>query len=390
VTTQTFDVVIIGGAAIGSAIAYFLKEDLGFSGSVAVIERDPTYATASTTLSAASIRQQFSTPENVRMSQFGLCFLKSLEKRFGAGADVAFREEGYLLLASEDGREILQANHAVQRAAGADVAIVDPEALTRRFPWISADGIALASLGLSGEGWFDAHALLGLLKGRARALGADYIHGNVVGIERAGGSVASVTLADGRTVRCGTLVNAAGPQAGHVARMAGVALPVGPRKRPVFVFRCRDAVGPMPLTVDTSGIWVRPEGDVFIAGVPPQSGDDPETDDLEVDYSLFDDVLWPTLAGRIPAFEAIRMERAWAGHYEYNAFDQNAIIGPHPDLKNLIFANGFSGHGLQQAPAAGRAVAELIVLGRFDALDLSIFDYERIAANRPVRELAII
>lgn len=389
-TRSNYDVVIIGGAVVGSAIAWFLKGELGFSGSVAVIERDPTYSRAATTLSAASIRQQFSTPENIRMSRFGLAFLAGLESRFGAESDVAFREAGYLLLASGAGRSVLEANHAVQRAEGADVVLLEPDALGRRFPWLSTDGVALGSLGLSGEGWFDAHALLQLLKSGARAAGADYIEGKVTAIDSATGHIEAVHLADGRRIACGTLVNAAGPQAGHVARLAGLVLPVGPRKRSVFVFRCREAVGAMPLMVDISGVWVRPEGDVYITGISPPETEDPETEELEVDYPLFEEIIWPALAERVPAFEAIKMERAWAGHYDYNSLDQNAIIGPHPDMPNLIFANGFSGHGLQQAPAAGRAVAELIVLSRYDTLDLSIFGYDRIAARRPVRELAVI
>ena len=389
-TDLRYDVVIVGGAAVGSAVAWFLKAELGFTGSVAVIERDPTYARASTSLSAASIRQQFSTPENIRMSRFGLDFLKTLKRRFGDDADVAYHDAGYLMLASEAGAAAMEANHVVQRAEGADVVIVDPEALERRFPWISADGVALASLGLSGEGWFDAHALLQLMKAGARARGVAYIHGEVAAIDQSGGLIEAVRLADGQRISCGALVNAAGPQAGHVARLAGVDLPVGPRKRSVFVFRCRERVGPMPLMVDTSGLWIRPEGEVFITGISPPAADDPESDDLDVDFALFDEVLWPALATRVPAFEAIKLERAWAGNYDYNSLDQNAIIGRHPEITNLIFANGFSGHGLQQAPAAGRAVAELVVLGRFDSLDLSVFGYERIPENRPVRELEVI
>ncbi|MEJ8570186.1 FAD-binding oxidoreductase [Microbaculum marinum] len=387
---ETYDVVIVGGGAVGSAVAWFLKGELGFAGSVAVIERDPTYAQAATTLSAASIRQQFSTPQNIRMSQFGLEFLKGIKGRFGEDADVAFREGGYLLLAPESGRAVLEANHRVQRGEGADVALLGPDELAKRFPWISTAGVALGSLGLSGEGWFDAHALLHLMRRGARRTGVDYIEGEVAAIDRTNGPVDAVRLLDGRELACCLLVNAAGPQAGRVGRLAGIDLPVGPRKRSVFVFRCREDVGPMPLMVDTSGLWVRPEGDVYITGISPPVADDPETDGLDVDYDLFDEILWPALAHRVPAFEAIRMERAWAGHYDYNSLDQNAVIGFHPEIANLIFANGFSGHGLQQAPAAGRAVAELVLHGRYRTLDLSVFSYDRIAARRPVRELAVI
>lgn len=385
--TQSYDVVIVGGAALGSATAYFLFEN-GFRGTVAVIERDPTYAYAATTLSAASIRQQFSTPENIRMSAFGRAFFGELKDRFGDDADIAFREHGYLLLASDAGADTLQANHKTQTSEGADIALLAPDAIRARFPWLNTDDIALGAFGVSGEGWFDAHALLMLLRSGARQRGADYIHGDVIAIEREGWRVTAVQLADGRRISCGTLVNAAGPQAGDVAALADLALPVEPRKRCVFVFACREALPSMPLIVDTSGLWLRPEGQVFICGVPPEL--DPRADNFDIDYALFDEVIWPTLAHRIPAMEAIKMERAWAGHYDYNTLDQNAVIGPHPEVTNMIFVNGFSGHGLQHAPAAGRAVAELIVHGRYTTLDLSVFGYARIAENRPLRELNVI
>jgi glycine/D-amino acid oxidase-like deaminating enzyme len=387
---DSFDVVIVGGAAIGSAAAYFLKSELGFAGSVAVIERDPTYARAATTLSAASIRQQFSTRENVRMSRFGLQFFRELRQRFGAAADIGFREDGYLLLASEDGRATLAANHTVQAAEGADIVLLDRATLAKKFSWLQVDGLAAGALGQSGEGWFDAHSLLTLLRQGARAAGATYIHGEVVGMERKGARILSTALADGRRIGCGLLVNAAGPQAGEIASLAGTVLPVEPRKRCVFVIACRAPLAGMPLIVDTTGVWIRPEGRVFICGVSPPAEADPRAHDFEVDYGLFEETIWPALAARIPAMQAIKLERAWAGHYDYNTLDQNAIIGAHPEVTNLLFANGFSGHGLQQAPAAGRAVAELIVHGRFVSLDLALFGYARIGAQSPVRELNVI
>jgi glycine/D-amino acid oxidase-like deaminating enzyme len=199
--------------------------------------------------------------------------------------------------------------------------------------------------------------------------------------------VDAATLADGRRVACGTLVNAAGPQAGDVAALAGLPLPVEPRKRCVFVVACRADLAAMPLLIDTTGAWARPEGTGFICGVSPPADADPRADDdFEVDYGLFDATVWPALAHRVPAMQALKLVRAWAGHYDFNAFDQNAVIGAHPQVGNFIFANGFSGHGLQQAPAAGRAVAELIVHGRFMSFDLTRLGYARIAARRPVRE----
>jgi FAD-dependent oxidoreductase domain-containing protein 1 len=389
VSTESFDVVIVGGAVIGSAAAYFLTHDPGFTGRVAVIERDPTYARASTALSAASIRQQFSTPQNIRMSRFGIDFIRSLKQRFGTEADVGFRERGYLMLASDSGAATLRANHAVQRAEGADIVLLEPDAMAAQFPWLDTAGLALGAFGRSGEGWLDAHSLLNLLRGAARRKDAVFIHGEVTGIDRDGPRVTGVRLADGRRIACGAVVNAAGPQGGDVAAMASLALPVEPRKRCVFVVACRTPLPGMPLIVDPSGIWLRPEGDVYICGIPPDH--DPRADDdFEVDYGLFEETIWPVLAERIPAMEALKLQRAWAGHYDYNTLDQNAVIGAHPQVTNFYFANGFSGHGLQQAPAAGRAVAELIAHGAFRSLDLGVFGYDRIAADRPVRELNVI
>jgi len=390
VSQDRFDVVIVGGAAIGSSVAYFLTHDLPFAGTVAVIERDPTYAHAATTLSVASIRQQFSTAESIRMSRFGIAFIKGFKERFGRDADIAFREGGYLLLATERGRAVLSANAGLQQAEGADVVLMAPAALARRFAFLRTDDLAAGAYGQSGEGWFDGHSLLDLLRRQARRKGVAYLNGEVSGITRRHDRIAAVTLADGRQIGCGILVNAAGPQAGDVAALAGVALPVEPRKRCVFVVSCRAELAAMPLIVDPGGVWVRPEGGVYLCGVSPPQDADPRDDGFDVTYALFDDVVWPALAHRIPAMQALKLERAWAGHYDFNPFDHNAILGPHSAVENLLFANGFSGHGLQHAPAVGRAIAELIVHGRYVSLDLAVFGYARIADGRPLRELNVI
>ncbi|MDH6231385.1 FAD-dependent oxidoreductase domain-containing protein 1 [Mesorhizobium soli] len=386
-----YDVIIIGGAIVGSSIAYYLREE-GFSGSIALIERDPQFTHSSTTLSLASIRQQFSIPENIRLSQFTLGLFRRLEQEFGAGADIGFREGGYLILAGENGQSILEQNHAAQMAEGADIVLEDADALQKRFSWISTEGITAGAYGRSGEGWFDAHAMLMLFRKALREKNVDFIAHAVAGIEREGNRVSAVTLENGERLEAGIVFNAAGPSAGKVAAMAGLALPVEPRKRNVFVFEARDKFADMPLMVDPSGIYVRPEGSVYLAGgAEEEAGEGPaDPKDFDPDWSLFEDKIWPVLATRVPAFEAIKATRAWAGHYDYNTLDQNAVIGPHPEVENFIFANGFSGHGLQQAPAVGKSLAELLVHGGYRTIDCSAFGYARIAGNRPFRELNVI
>ena len=386
-----YDIVIIGGAIVGSSVAYYLREE-GFTGSIAVIERDPQFTHAATTLSMASIRQQFSIPQNIRLSQFTLGLFRRLKEEFGPEADIGFREGGYLILASPEGLPVLAANHAAQIAEGADILLEDADALARRFPWMSTQDIAAGAYGRTGEGWFDAHALLGLLRRALKTRQVDLIAGEVTDITRQANQITGVVLADGRRIEAGTIVNAAGPNAGKVAAFAGLHLPVEPRKRTVFVFEAREKYADMPLLVDPTGIYVRPEGSVYLTGgaEPDQSDGPADPADFEAEWDLFEDVVWPTLANRIPAFEAIKATRAWAGHYDYNTLDQNAVIGPHPEIGNFLFANGFSGHGLQQAPAVGKALAEWIVTGAYRTIDCSVFGYERIAAGRPFRELNVI
>jgi len=388
------DVVIVGGAIVGSSVATFLALRPDWHGRIVVVERDPTFRTSSTTLSAASIRQQFSMPLNIEISRFGVQVIRNPGRWLAVDGepapDVDFVEGGYLFLASEAGLPILESNHAVQREHGVQVALLTPPELLARFPWLNVDDLAGASLGLADEGWFDAYALLQAFRRKARSLGVEEVAGEVIEIERDGGRATGVRLADGRDIAADWVVNAAGPRAGQVAAMAGLQLPVSPRKRMVFHFDCRTRVA-SPLTIDTSGVYFRPEGPNYIAGSSPHGEQpDPDTFDLEVDRSWFEQVIWPAIAHRVPAFEAIRLLDAWAGHYEVNTLDHNAVIGPHPDLPNFLFANGFSGHGLQQAPAAGRALSEWIATGDYETIDVRPLGYERIAANQPYRELNVI
>ncbi|MCK2168245.1 NAD(P)/FAD-dependent oxidoreductase [Thalassospira xiamenensis] len=390
---ENYDVIIVGGAVIGSSAAWFLTGRDDFKGRVLVIEKDPNYEFCSTTLSAASIRQQFSTPINIEMSGFGIEFLRNLKRDLDPDVDISFHEKGYLVLATESGRDILRQNHATQTKLGADIVWMEADELAAKYPWMNTSDLAAACWGRTGEGWFDAYSLMQSFRKQARRQGADYIDGEVVEVLRDGDQVTGVILKDGRRFGCGALVNAAGTGGSKVARMAGLEIPVEPRKRCIFVFDCRDAAdinASCPMLIDPSGLYVRPEGDLFITGIAPPADRDPECWDFEVDYSLFDDIIWPGLYERCERFEAIKMVNAWAGHYSYNLLDQNAIIGPHPEVKNFFFANGFSGHGLQQSPAVGRGLSELIVAGHYQTLDMSVFGYERIRDNAPVLELNVI
>lgn len=391
--SESWDVVIVGGAVVGSAVAYFLAGPIGFKGSVLVVEKDPTYADCATARSAGGIRQQFSTAENIALSSFGAAFVKSAHESLavdGEAPALPFVEQGYLFLATAAGLPVLRQNHALQRSLGADIALLDPDGLTARFAWLDTGGLAGGTLGLSNEGWTDPYSLLQAFRRKARALGVTYRADAVTGLERAGGRVTALRLAEGGRVACGTVVDCAGVHAADIAAMAGLELPVRPRKRMIYVFDCREPLGPAPLVIDPTGVWFRPEHGSYIGGVSPPESEDPDCLDFELDYRPFEEVVWPALAERVPAFAAIKLVRAWAGHYDYNTLDQNAIVGPHPEVANFLFANGFSGHGLQQSPAVGRAVAELIAHGGFRSIDLARFSYERVLANRPIIELNVV
>ncbi len=393
--SQSEDIVIIGGSIVGCATAYYLAQAGAMSGRrICIVEKDPTYSACSTARSAGGVRQQFSTPENIAMSKVTLDLIRNLKETFGPEADVAFREQGYLILASPEGADVLAANVETQLGQGADIVLMQPDELARRFPWLELTGVACGSFGRSGEGWIDPVSLMTLFRNAARAAGVEFIHDTVTAIETSGQTVESVTLASGTRLACGAVVNAAGPSAGAVAGLAGIRLPVEPRKRYVYVIDCRDAPEALhkgPLTVDPTGVWFRPEGRLFITGISPDEADEPPAIDIDaIDYSVFEEEVWPRLAARVPLFESIKVVNAWAGFYDYNTLDQNAIIGPHPELRNFYFANGFSGHGLQQAAAAGRAVTELILHGRFCTIDLTRFGYARIAEGRPLLELNVI
>jgi FAD-dependent oxidoreductase domain-containing protein 1 len=384
------DVVIVGSGVMGAATAYWLTR-LQPGLEVTLVESDTRYEKASSSLSASSIRQQFTCPVNIRLSQYGIAFLREAEQHLSLPdhpLSLGLQEPGYLYLSKPDQVGAMQTAHQIQKQAGADVALLGPEALRQRYPWLNVEDIALSSLGLNGEGWFDGPALHQAFLKNAMAQGVQRLHDRVVGLDHTARHITGVRLASGSTLYSGQVVNAAGPWGGQVAAMAGVHLPIVAARRTVFVLSCPEPLDNCPLLIDPSGWWLRPEGRFFISGAEPlhTAPDLP----LEPDWSEWNDAQWASLAHRIPALAALRVERAWAGYYEMNSFDHNAVIGPHPQLSNLFFINGFSGHGMQHAAGAGLALAEWMLLGQAQTIDVQALGFDRLVQNRPLRELAVI
>jgi glycine/D-amino acid oxidase-like deaminating enzyme len=413
---------------MGAATACFLARDHGLR--VTVLERDPLYRRASSALSASSIRQQFSTPINIALSAWSVDFLRRLEDELSVPGEappaIGLVEPGYLYLATEAGARTLTDNHTLQCQAGAEVALLSAAQLQQRFAWLNVEGLVTGSLGLRGEGWFDGPALHQAFRLKAMACGARFVKAAVVGFETAralqdrlevglenvvkigladalgqgaqrGSTVKAVVAQDGRRFAAGAVVLTAGAWSGPLAAQLGVSLPVSAKKRDVFVLDSPAApLAGCPLVIDPSGVWFRPEGRGFIAGGPPRPAEaggpgDPDEPPLEaIDHALFEEVIWPALAHRVPAFEALRVRSAWAGYYEMNTFDHNGLAGPLLGWANAYTACGFSGHGMQQAPAVGSALAALIAGGTSTAPSLDELHPRRVAEGRRIVERNII
>ena len=395
---RSYDVVIVGGAIMGASTAWFLTDNPDFNGSVLVVEKDPSYEKSATMLTNSCMRQQFSMDLNVRISQFAADFVKNLRARMGGDErvpELSIRSFGYLYLADNEGfAAVLRENRKVQLAAGAATKLMTADEIKRDYPFYNVDDIVLGSINLVDEGYWDGTAVFDAWRRSSRARGVDYVANEVVAIARnaAGTRIESVTLKSGETIACGQVVNASGTRASLVARMAGIEIPVEPRKRYSWVFAAEKPLDrDLPLTIDPSGVHVRENGGgTYQAGGHSSFDPAADHDDFGTDHSLWEDHVWPILATRIPQFEAVKVVSEWTGHYDYNTLDQNAIAGPHTRVENFLFLNGFSGHGLQQSPAMGRATAEWLTYGAYRTLDMRPFHFDRIERNEPVIEKAII
>ncbi|WP_422047863.1 NAD(P)/FAD-dependent oxidoreductase [Shimia sp.] len=395
-TKTSYDVVIIGGAIMGSSTAWFLSDNPDFNGSVLVVEKDPSYEFTSTAHTNSCMRQQFSNKLNVEISQFAADFVKNLRSYMGGDdrvPELDIQSYGYLYLADNDAfAQTLRENQKIQRKAGAETELLTAEEIAARYPFYNVEDIKLGSINTKDEGYWDGGVVFDWFRRSARERGVEYVQGEVVAMAREAGKITSVTLASGDVISCGQVVNTSGPRAARTAEMAGIALPVEPRKRFTWIFSAEQPL-PMelPLTIDPSGVHFRQDGpETYLAGCAADPDPAVAYDDFHMDHNRWQDHVWPIIATRIPQFEAIKVVTEWAGHYAFNTLDQNAILGPHPEISNFLFQNGFSGHGLQQSPAMGRAMAEWLTYGEYRALDMSPFAFERVLTNTPIVEKAVI
>lgn len=391
---SAYDVVIVGGAMMGSSAAFWLSRmDPGLR--VLVAERDPSYQFAATTATNSCIRQQFGSPVNVKISQFSAEFIRNFREHMAdaAAPAILLHSFGYLYLADTPAfAQVLRDNTVMQNRLGAATRILTPGQIAAEWPFYALDGIILGSHNPVDEGYFDGGTMFDWFRRKARTQGAEYVQAEVTAIAHDGARVTQVTLANGQSIDCGHVVNASGTRANATAALAGLSVPIEPRRRFTWIFDTPEPLArDLPLTIDPSGVHVRTDGRYYMAGCPPEDGDPAVApDDFHMDHTLWEDKVWPAIAARVPAFERARVMNAWVGHYDYNTLDQNAIIGPHPELNTFLFCNGFSGHGLQQSPAMGRGIAEIVIHGGYRGLDLSPLGYERIIRNEPLRERAII
>lgn len=393
----SYDVVIVGGAMLGSSVAWFTASNPDFNGKILVVEKDPTYEFTSTVHTNSCMRQQFSNEVNIRVSQFAAEFVKNFRDFMGGDERVpqpALQSFGYMYLADNaEFAQTLKDSQKIQESLGAGTKYMTRDEIARDYPFYHLDDIVGANHNLIDEGYFDGNTLFDWWKRSAREHGVEYLTNEVVAMTKSanGAKIESVTLASGEIIACGTVVNCSGPRGARTAKMAGIDIPVEPRKRYTFIF---DAAEPLdrdlPLTIDPSGVHMRSEGSYYLAGCPPDDDPAVDFDDFVQDHSIWEEKVWPIIATRVPAFERVKLINSWAGHYAFNTLDQNAIIGPHTNVSNFLFANGFSGHGFQQSPAMGRGISEHIIYGEYRALDLSPFGYGRIERGEKFVEKAVI
>jgi FAD-dependent oxidoreductase domain-containing protein 1 len=388
---RRFDVVVMGGAIMGSSVAYFLKQldpQLG----VCVIEPDPTYEFASTSRCSGGARRLFSLPENIMMSNFSIDFIERFPERMavdGEPAHIDWVEQGYLSIAEPRAMRILEEDAKVQERLGVEIRLLDREGLLALFPSMFVDDLG-GGVYSPRDGWCDPHGFLQGFRKKAAALGVEYLQARVMDLEHTSHAVEAARLDSGGAVRASAFVNATGAWAATICDMVGMHSPVRPLRRFEHYFTGWRKIEPLPYVKDLARLAFRPEGPGYSGGLV--QSDEPRGFNFAVDHSYFDTVVWPALAHRFPpAFEGAKCHRTWSGLYEQCELDGNPVIGRwEGHLENFFNVNGFSGHGMMHAPAAGRAIAELIVKGSYQTIDLTRFGYERVERNERYPERGIL
>ncbi len=381
-----YDVIMAGGGLMGCAAAYYLLK-MDNSTRVAIVEMDPTYEKSSTVLSDGNIRVQFNIKENIQMSIYGLEVMETFAEDMavnGEKPDLAFHKQGNLFLQNEEGQAEALEGMQLQQSLGCQVEWFDLEQVKQAFPLCEPQGIVGGTYGYQ-DGTMDPWALVTAYKNRAVDLGADFIQAKVTAVLHDGKAVSGVKLDNGDELHAPYVLNSAGAWGTKLAQTAGVTLPMEPVKRQVYVIETNARPeGKLPALFFPTGLYIFHEANgMFMIG--KSFPDDPVAIDFSSDLENFNERMWPELVEHIPSFDRLKVTRSWAGLYAVNTLDGNAILGEWPEMKGLLLANGFSGHGLQQCFAVGRYIAEL-VLGKEHALDLSIFSPQRILDNAPVFE----
>jgi glycine/D-amino acid oxidase-like deaminating enzyme len=384
------DVLVIGGGAIGASVAYFVKR-LDPGAEVAVVERDPVYTLASTPRASGGVRRLFSLPENIELSAYSIGFFADFPATMavdGVPADIGLCQNGYLFIVSPADRDVLRRNFDLQRQLGCEVLWLEPDELKHRFPSMNVADLGAAVLSPD-DGWLDPHSVLMGFRNKARSMGARFLADEVVGLVRQGHRVTAARLASGLRVEASHVVNAAGAWAKEICAMIDVPVPIEPLRRYEHYFECQDPIEPLPYLKDTRRLAFRPEGAGYSGGVPTLT--EPRGYAFDVDGSYFEDAVWPALAHRFPQFDRTRCVRTLPGLYDQNDFDGNVVIGPGAGgLGNFHMLAGFSGHGLMHAPGCGRAMAEFLVTGSYQTIDLTRFGWRRLLDGTPLREQGII
>jgi FAD-dependent oxidoreductase domain-containing protein 1 len=384
------DVLVIGGGAVGASVAYFVKL-LDPGAQVTVVERDPGYTLASTPRASGGVRRLFSLPENIDLSAYSIGFFEDFPEAMavdGVPADIGWRRNGYLFIVPPAGLDALRRNFDTQAERGCRVVWLDPGELQARYPsmYVGDLGGAVSS---PDDGWLDPHSVLMGLRNKARSMGVHFRADEVTSLVRQGHQITAARLASGGLARASHVVNAAGAWAKEICAMVGVGVPIEPMRRYEHYFECQDAIEPLPYVKDTARLAFRPEGTGYSGGVPTL--EEPRGYSFGVDNGYFENAVWPALAHRFPKFERTKCLRTLPGLYDQNDFDGNAFIGPGADgLGNFHMLAGFSGHGLMHAPGCGRAMAELLLTGSYQTIDLTRLGWQRLLDGTPLREQGII